>query len=124
MKIWTLLLALSCGACSAGFAMRSTERYQQDTREVLATRDSQIQSCYNHALSRDPALYGDVVVKFDVKEETGKFENPSIVDEETTAPGVLQECVLNALQDLELTPGDEQKAEATYTWSFSAQPQG
>ncbi|MCB9666775.1 MAG: AgmX/PglI C-terminal domain-containing protein [Myxococcales bacterium] len=114
----SLLMALGLSACSAGFAMRSQDRYQQDTREVLATRDSQIQSCYNSALSRDQGLRGDVVVKFDVAEDTGTFTNATILEEETTAPQVLQECVLNALVDLQLSPPDEQKGIATYTWSF------
>lgn len=119
MKNWMILAALCCSACSAGFAMRNAESYEQDTREVLTTRDTQVQSCYNDALKQDPTLSGNVVVKFDVTEETGKIDNASIVEEDTSAPVALQQCVLDALQGLELTPPDEQKGVATYTWSFS-----
>ncbi|QQR91755.1 MAG: AgmX/PglI C-terminal domain-containing protein [Myxococcales bacterium] len=121
-KISITLAALSFGlvACSGSFALRSPDKYREDTQEVLATRQQQIESCYNVALANDKSLSGDVVVNFKVATETGAFQEATIVEEQTSAPEVLQNCVLGAIGDLMLEPADENPGIATFKWSFAS----
>lgn len=122
-KIAMTLAALCLGltACSGGFALRSPDKYREDTQEVLSTRQQQIESCYNVALSNDKSLAGDVVVNFKVSNETGALHDATIVEEQTTAPDVLQQCVLSAIGDLSIEPVDENPGVATFKWSFASQ---
>jgi hypothetical protein len=114
---------LSCGvlALTAGcsFAARSPDMYRDDTRKVLETRGSQIQSCYDEVLKTDRTAKGSVVVHFSVVEETGVITAPEVLPE-STAPAPLSQCVVKALDGLVLDPPDQRKGDATFAWEFNA----
>src|SRR5689334_14224827 len=100
------------------FFARGPDAYRSAVREVLDTRNAQIQSCYRQALAADPNAAGRVVVKFDVEPKTGNFAHPSVVDQETHASDAVKNCVVTSLDGLALAPPDQRKGEATFAWEF------
>ena len=118
-KPLTIALALSVLASATGcsFHARSPEDYKNDTRAVLETRSTQIQSCYDAALSTDPNAAGNVVVSFTVMEKTGEITDPQVLPE-SSAPAPLGQCIVEAINGLALQPPDERKGDATFVWEF------
>ncbi len=109
------LLAVSAG-CS--FIARGDYQYRADTRTLLESRNGAIVSCYDNALSSAAGASGDVVVQFTVEKKTGALTNITAA-EGSTASEPLQNCVLNALEGLTLTPEDRRDGDATFTYTFS-----
>jgi hypothetical protein len=107
---------LSLAACS--FIARGPDQYRTDTRAVLDGRTADITACYDAALASDPSLSGEVVVNFTVEKQSGKLTAISADPNASTAPEVLQNCVVNALEGLTLTPEDRRDGQATFTWAF------
>ena len=107
-------LVLSAG-CS--FYARSPEDYRQVTRELVDTRSGDIKDCYDVALQTNETVAGTVVVNFTVEKKTGKIMNPA-VDPSSTAPEELTQCVVSAIDGLQLDPPDAREGQATFTWAF------
>lgn len=125
MKSSLISLALvSLAALSAGcsFAARSPEMYAADTQKVLESKSADIKQCYDAALKGNQTLSGRVTVNFTVKTETGDIADVKVDSANTTAPEVLQGCVVAALQGLKLNPPDEKEGLATFSWEFQAAP--
>jgi hypothetical protein len=119
MKTIALTLTLCCafaGGCS--FHARDAESYRKATRELLETRSSNIKSCYDVELQKDPKAQGMVVVKFTVKKETGVITDAKVDEVASTAPGTLGQCVVRAIDGLALDPPDERDGDATFRWEF------
>lgn len=112
--VFGLLLLAGCE-----YHARGPEDYRSVTREVIETRTSQIQSCYDDVLKTDKAAKGSVTVHFFVQEETGAFQNIEALPS-STAPEALQKCVVSALEGLVLAPPDARKGDATFSFDFAA----
>lgn len=111
-------LLMSAG-CS--FYARSAEDYRSVTRELVETRNGDIKDCYDVALQTNETVNGTVVVNFMVEKKTGKIMNP-VVDPSSTAPEELSQCVVQAVDGLQLDPPDAREGQATFTWKFEAKP--
>ena len=115
----SMLTLLACGlAAGCSFHARDAESYRQDTRTLLETRNSDIKSCYDVELQRDPKATGTVVVKFTVQKETGRIVEPKVDEVASSAPTTLGQCVVRAIDGLALEPPDERNGDATFRWQF------
>lgn len=117
-----LLSALSLSACS--FHARDAESYRKVTREVLETRNSDIKSCYDKALEKDPKTDGTVVVTMTVEKDTGIIKDVKVDKEASKGDKGLRACVVDALSGLKIDPPDARDGKATFTWKFEAKQPG
>jgi len=101
---------------------RDAETYRADTRTVLETRNDAVKACYDEALKADPAVSGTVVVKFKVEKKTGKLMDVGIDPARNQAPEALSDCIVKAIDGLTLEPVDQRQGDATFTWTFKANP--
>ncbi|HRI06263.1 MAG TPA: AgmX/PglI C-terminal domain-containing protein [Nannocystaceae bacterium] len=111
----TILPGCSCVA-------RDSETYRKDTRSLVETRNQAIKECYDVALATDANVSGDVVVTFNVEKKTGKIIDPKVDSGRTTAPESLGQCIVEAIDGLELDPVDQREGQATMAWTFRANP--
>lgn len=121
----TLILStlfVTASALSSGCAARDADSYRTDTRSLLETRNDSIKGCYDVALTTDPNVSGDVVVNLVVEKKTGKIMNTKIDPSRTTAPEALGQCIVEAIDGLTLDPVDQREGQATFIWSFKANP--
>lgn len=121
----TLILStlfVTASALSSGCAARDADTYRTDTRSLLETRNDSIKGCYDVALTTDPNVSGDVVVNLVVEKKTGKIMNTKIDPSRTTAPDALGNCIVEAIDGLTLDPYDQREGQATFIWSFKANP--
>lgn len=118
-KTAAIVATLSGAALVSGcqFHARSPQDYRDATAEVLANKDDAIRTCYDAAYKADPTAAGTVKVSFVVKADTGKFVNVKAVG--GTAPNAVQQCVVNAIEDAQLTPPDKRDGDATFVWTFT-----
>ena len=117
-----LLLAASAVVPGCTCVARDAETYRADTRTVLETRNDAVKTCYDEALKADPAVSGDVVVKFKVEKKTGKILDAAADPTRTNAPAALSDCIVKALDGLALDPVDQRQGDATFSWAFKANP--
>ncbi|MBK7828878.1 hypothetical protein [Nannocystis sp.] len=101
---------------------RDAETYRADTRTLLETRTGALKECYDQALVADANLDGQVTVKFKVEKKTGKILDPAIDPERTKAPEALSSCIVKAVDGLTLDPVDQREGQATFSWTFKANP--
>jgi hypothetical protein len=124
MRISTLfsLMFLTASAVVPGCTCmaRDAETYRADTRGLLETRTRAIKDCYDVALTTDPKLDGQVVVKFKVEKKTGKILDTAVDTERTKAPESLSKCIVEAVDGLTLDPVDQREGQATFSWTFKA----
>lgn len=127
MRISTLLslmfLAASTVVPGCSCVARDAETYRADTRNVLETQSRAVKDCYDVALTTDPKLDGEVVVKFKVEKKTGKILDTAIDSERTKAPEALSQCIIKAVDGLTLDPVDQRDGLATFSWTFKANEQ-
>jgi len=125
-----ILKSLACIAIIAASSVlpgcsclaRDAETYRADTRTLLETRSGAIKDCYDQALAADANLDGQVTVKFKVEKKTGKILEPAVDAERTKAPEALSSCIVKAVDGLTLDPVDQRQGDATFTWTFKANP--
>lgn len=113
LGVVALLAAAACGG-----AHRNLAAYRADTNQLLASREPQIKACYDDALKVDGKLAGTVTVQFIVEKKTGAITNAAIAKDRTTAPPLLGDCVLKAMDGLVLAPGDRNEGRATFVYEF------
>jgi hypothetical protein len=113
-----LALVLIATAAACGGKARGLDAYRTDTQNLLGTRSAQLESCYSDALNTDATLAGTVTVRFVVEKKTGQIKDATI-DPATTAPDVLGQCVLRALDGLALAPADRNEGRAMFTYEFA-----
>ncbi|MGD8858926.1 MAG: AgmX/PglI C-terminal domain-containing protein [Myxococcales bacterium] len=116
LTVPALLLASLVAGCS--FHARDPNAYREATRKVLETRSGEVRACYDAALEKNEKVAGEVVVKLTVEADTGKIKNPKIVEDDTTAPAELSECIVGQLDGLAIDPPDARQGNATFTWRF------
>jgi hypothetical protein len=117
MSRW-LVAALAATAAACGGTARGLEAYRSDTGALLETRSAQLQRCYSDALRTDAKLGGTVTVQFVVENKTGTITSPSIDHSKSTAPPVLGDCVVKAIDGLTLAPPDRNEGRATIVYEF------
>ena len=117
MSRW-LVAGLVASAAACGGTARGLEAYRDDTSQLLETRNAQLQSCYDEALKTDSKIAGTVTVQFVVAKKTGTIENATVDQAKSSAPPVLGQCVVNAVNGLVLTPADKNEGHATFTYEF------
>lgn len=118
---WLVTGLIACVAACAG-TVRSPDAYRDDTSTLLATRSAQLQSCYSDALKSDAKLSGTVTVQFVVAKKTGTITSPSVDQSKSTAPPVLGDCVVKAIDGLTLAPPDRNEGRATFVYEFKPNP--
>ncbi|MFO0616446.1 MAG: AgmX/PglI C-terminal domain-containing protein [Polyangiaceae bacterium] len=111
--------------CAASFAVgcasgRAPEVYRDDTQKLIDGTHQAVSDCYTAALKADRKAQGSVTVNFTVQEGTGKFTNIAVDKAKSSAPEAVQQCVTNQLQSLTLSPADDLRGEATFSWDFKA----
>ena len=114
-----VILTLLGAVAGCSFIARGEDQYRTDTRTLLETRNAQIKGCYDQHLAGNPNASGNVIVDFTVEKKTGTITNVT-VNEASTAPAPLQDCVVQALEGLQLTPEDRRDGQATFTYTFTA----
>jgi hypothetical protein len=112
------IFAILAAGCS--FHARSTEDYLADTRSVVETQNKSIKECYDVELATDPKSEGTVVVNFIVEKKTGKIMNATVDESQTKASPALAQCVVQAVDGLQLDPPDQREGQATFSWRFKA----
>ena len=118
MRTLLIITALAMGATGCSFHARSAADYEKVTRELLASREADVQSCYQKKAKKDETLQGAVVVKFEVEAKTGNIINAKAA-KKSDAPEPLQKCVLKSLEGLTLDPPDQRTGKATNTYEFN-----
>ena len=119
----TLLIAaglLASAACSG--TARGLEAYRSDTSTLLETRSAQLKTCYDDALKADAKLAGSVTVQFVIQKGTGAITHPMVDPTRSSAPPVLGQCVVKAVDGLTLAPPDRNEGRATFTYEFKPTP--
>ncbi|HSN29079.1 MAG TPA: hypothetical protein VLT45_22480 [Kofleriaceae bacterium] len=116
-------LALAAVAFAACAHARTPDAYRADTAALLAAHEPEIQACYQRALDEFPDARGHVVVHFEVEPKTGHLMNAGVDTAKTTAPDVVNQCVLHEIPQLYLSPGDRNRGSATWSWDFVARMQ-
>ena len=114
-----VILTLLGATAGCSFIARGEDQYRTDTRTLLETRNAQIKSCYDQQLASSPNASGNVIVEFTVEKKTGTLSNIHAT-EASTAPAPVQDCVVQALEGLQLTPEDRRDGQATFTYTFTA----
>lgn len=109
---------LTTTACS--FHARDPDTYRQVTRDLVETRGGDIKECYDVVLQTNEMVTGSVVVNFTVEKKTGKIMNPQVDTAKTTAPDEMSQCIVQAIDGLQLDPPDQREGQATFVWEFKA----
>lgn len=108
-----LIILAACGGTSRGL-----EAYRADTQKLLETRNVALKSCYDDALRSNAKLTGTVTIRFAVEKQTGAIRNASVDGAGASAPNILGECVLQAINGLKLEPADRNEGQATFVYEF------
>ncbi len=112
------LTGMLVGSLGCSFYARDPDAYRDVTRELVQTRDADIKECYDAELTTNETVSGTVVVNFTVEKKTGKIINPQVDAAKTTAPAELSQCIVNAIDGLQLDPADQRDGIATFSWEF------
>ena len=113
---------LLLGAMGCASTARGPEQYRDDTQALLEAKRPAIKQCYDDALKSFPTSGGRVTVRFTLASATGIVVDAKVDEADSTAPHAVRACVLRALDDLVLTPPDDQDGHATFVWEFRATP--
>ena len=146
LSIAGLGLVLQGSACV--LLIREPEFYQEDVVELVESNEQKdaLTACYETYLDarsvavqaeqrEENGLYTDiapavgktleaedaglVVLSFKVAAKTGKLEKPEVDTTRTTAPTEVADCVVSAIEGLELEEPDQYDGEITLAWKFS-----
>ncbi len=118
-----LLIGLSTGAFGCSFLKRDTTRYRNDTTAMLEKNHASLKACYDDVLKNKSDASGTVVVKFKLKNETGKVFDVKVDESASTAPKEVQDCVEQTVNGLAIDPPDAVEGHATFTYKFEIAPQ-
>lgn len=120
LAITTTLMGVLVATTACSFHARDADTYRQVTRELVDTRGVDIKECYDVVLQTNDTVTGSVVVNFTVEKKTGKIMNPQIDAAKTTAPEEIGQCIVQAIDGLQLDPPDQREGQATFVWEFTA----
>jgi hypothetical protein len=119
----SMVLAFAMGGLGCSFIKRSKTKYRDDTTALLQTNSSSLKACYDGVLQSESSAAGTVVVKFKLKDETGKIFDVAVDEAKSTAPKAVQDCVVQTVSGLAIEPPDAAEGHATYTYEFEIAPQ-
>lgn len=114
-----VLVGASLSSMGCTFYARSQQDYRDDTTKLLATKNAELDGCYDTVLKTTPGVKGKVTVQFTVEEKTGKIADVKPDAARTNAPQPLVDCVVNAINGLVLNPADQRKGLATFEYDFA-----
>jgi hypothetical protein len=109
----------SLAACGS---LRTVDAYRVDTAKLLASRSTQLQRCYEQALTADGKAAGTVTVQFVIESDSGAISKPTVDPAHSTASPALGRCVVKAIDGLALAPPDSQEGHATFVYEFKPVP--
>ncbi len=118
----TILVSVSIILSGCSVAARSPETYRDETKQILATKNTEILACYDAVLKSSPTAQGRVTVKFNVETEQGRISHVVVDKANTSAPDPVSDCVTKSIDGLMLVPPDARKGEATWVYVFTAPP--
>ena len=118
-----IVFGLATGALGCRFIKRSKTKYRDDTSALLQQNSESLKACYDDVLKSESSAAGTVVVTFKLKDETGKIFDVAVVEDKSTAPKGVQDCVVQTVSGLALDPPDASEGHATYTYEFEVAPQ-
>ena len=110
----SLVAVAGCGA-----AVRDQTMWNADVGKAFGTKQGDMQSCYDNILKTDPKAAGKVAIAFDVETEGGKIQNVTVEKGASTAPEPLQQCVVQSLQGLAVSPPDAKLGQGKWTFEFA-----
>lgn len=122
IDVMNLLAIVLAGAAACSGTARGLEAYRADTNTLLETRSAQLKTCYDDALKTNDKLAGTVAVEFVVEKKTGAIVRPAVDPGRTTAPAILGQCVVKAVDGLVLAPPDRNEGRATFVYEFKPMP--
>jgi predicted membrane-bound mannosyltransferase len=117
-RTYLVLASLLAGAAACAGTSRGLEAYRADTGALLDTRSAQLKACYDDALKANANAAGTVTVQFVVAPKTGMIQAPRVDPASSTAPPVLGQCVVKAVDGLVLAPPDRNEGRATFVYEF------
>jgi hypothetical protein len=101
------------------FMARSPDKYRDDTSNLLSTKATELNTCYDNAVKTNPGIGGKVTVRFTVENKTGKILDVTADPARTTAPQPLIDCVVTSISGLVLSPPDQRTGDATFEYEFA-----
>ena len=116
MKAPSILLLSSLLYGCATYARQPAE-YVADTTHLLADAGPELSACYAKVLALEPGARGVVTVRLRVEARTGQL-GADVVPERTTAPELVQSCVIRQVATLKLAPPDVSDAAGEASWTF------
>lgn len=122
MRIALPILTLLVAAAACTGTSRGLEAYRNDTTSLLNTRRGELATCYNDALKTDAKAQGTVTVQFIVEKSTGTVSHAAVDAARSSAPPVLGQCVVHAIDGLVLAPPDRNEGRATFVYEFKPNP--
>ena len=106
-----IMLCVGVAVLTTACIARGPDDYRSVTRSLVDTKQADIEGCF----AEQP---GKVVVNFTVEKKSGKITNPT-VDESSSAPAEVGECVVAAIDGLALSEPDMRDGDASFTWELS-----
>ncbi len=118
-----IIFGIGAGLLGCSFLKRDAKRYRDDTTALLQQNNSALKQCYDTVLKSESSAAGTVVVTFKLKHETGKIFDVQVVDDKSTAPQGVRDCVAQSVSGLAIDPPDAVDGHATYSYEFEIAPQ-
>ncbi|MEL7239252.1 MAG: hypothetical protein AAGK78_10340, partial [Planctomycetota bacterium] len=106
-------LALSTG-CASGL----TTELKRDITFKVQDRRVALVDCYTRALAFNPTLKADMLVAFEIREETKRFRSVRLKQGAGISPD-LERCVIEELRDIQLDKAPDVRVEATLPVDFT-----
>lgn len=122
MKTTTVLViaAIAMPSLGCSYTRRAKDEYRTDVTELLGEANPAIDACYAQAQAADPTAEGDVALRLIVGKRSGRVVDTVVVEDATTAPVAVSDCVRSSVEGLGLAPYDRRQANGTFVWRFSA----
>jgi len=113
-----LALAIATPTLGCSFTRRAKEDYRADVTELLGEATPAIDACYAQAQAANPTAQGDVALRLIVGKRSGRVVDTVVIEDSTTAPVAVSDCVRNNIEGLGLSPYDQRQANGTFVWRF------
>ena len=104
-------LAVGCGGGLSNQIKRDITFKVQDRRPALV-------DCYTRALALNPTLQADMMVAFEIKEDTRRFRSVRVKEGGGVSPD-LERCLIEELRDIQLDTAPDTKVETSLPVQFT-----
>ncbi len=109
-------VALATGVAACGGGLSSA--IKRDITFKVQDRQPALTDCYSRALALNPTLQADMLVAFEVREETRRFRSVRVKEGAGVSPD-LERCLIEELRDIQLDKAPDVKVEATLPVQFT-----